>query len=37
MVHPPDYEAQKSRQNDYLLKTFRDQTGIDLKDFRPPR
>ena len=37
MVHPSDYEAQKARQNDYLLKTFRDQTGVDLQDYRPPR
>ncbi len=37
MVHPPDYEAQKVAQNDYLLKTFRDRTGGELKDFRPPR
>lgn len=37
MVHPPDYEAQKAAQNDFLLKTFRDRTGVDLQDFRPPR
>ncbi|MCY3832564.1 MAG: cupin domain-containing protein [Chloroflexi bacterium] len=37
MVHPPDYEAQKAAQNEYLLKTFRDRTGVELKDFRPPR
>ena len=37
MVHPPDYEEQKLAQNDYLLKTFRDRTGVELKDFRPPR
>ena len=37
MVHPPDYEAQKVRQNDYLLKQFRDLTGVELSDFRPPR
>ena len=37
MVHPPDYEEQKAAQNEYLLKTFRDRTGVDLKDFRPPR
>ena len=37
MVHPPDYEAQKTAQNEYLLKTFRDRTGVELKDFRPPR
>lgn len=37
MVHPPDYEAQKMAQNEYLLKTFHDQTGVELKDFRPPR
>ena len=37
MVHPPDYEAQKIQQSDFLLKTFRDLTGVELKDFRPPR
>lgn len=37
MVHPPDYEAQKAAQNEYLLKTFRERTGVELKDFRPPR
>ncbi len=37
MVHPPDYEAQKLAQNEYLLKTFRDRAGVDLQDFRPPR
>ena len=37
MVHPPDYEAQKVAQNDFLLKTFRDRTGVDLNDFQPPR
>jgi len=29
-------QAQKVAQNEYLLKTFRDQTGVELKDFRPP-
>jgi len=37
MVHPPDYEAQKAAQNDYLLKTFRERAGVDLQDVRPPR
>ena len=37
MVHPPDYEAQKAAQNEFLLKTFRDRTGVELNDFRPPR
>ena len=37
MVRPPDYEAQKARQNEYLLKTFSELTGVELKDFRPPR
>ena len=37
MVHPADYEAQKAAQNEYLLKTFRERTGVELKDFRPPR
>ena len=36
MVHPPDYEAQKARQSEFLLKTFQDQTGVALKDFHPP-
>ncbi len=36
MVHPPDYEAQKAAQNDYLLKQFRELTGVELSDFRPP-
>ena len=37
MVHPPDYEAQKIQQNEYLLNSFRERTGVDLKDFRPQR
>lgn len=36
MVHPPDYEAQKARQNEHLLSKFRELTGVDLADFRPP-
>lgn len=36
MVHPQDYEDQKASQNDFLLKTFQDRTGVALKDFRPP-
>lgn len=36
MVHPSDYEEQKAQQNAYLLKTFRELTGVDLQDFRPP-
>ena len=37
MAHPPDYEAQKAEQSDYLHKAFRDLTGVDLSDFRPPK
>ena len=37
MVHPPDYETQKEQQNNYLLKTFRDLAGVELRDFHPPR
>ena len=37
MVHPPDYEAQKSAQNERLLGMFRQLTGVDLADFRPPK
>ncbi|MCY4146567.1 MAG: hypothetical protein OXF90_08900, partial [Chloroflexi bacterium] len=36
MLHPPDYEAQKQRQSDFLLRTFRERTGVALRDFRPP-
>lgn len=36
MVHPPDYETQKVRQNEHLLSKFRELTGVDLADFRPP-
>lgn len=36
MVHPPDYEAQKARQNEHLLSKFRELTGVDLADFLPP-
>ncbi len=36
MVHPPDYEAQKVRQNEHLLSKFRELTGVDIADFRPP-
>ena len=35
MLPPADYEAQKARQNDCLLKLFRDLAGVDLQDFRP--
>ena len=37
MVHPPNYEAQKAAQSEFLLKTFRERTGVDLQDFRPPQ
>ena len=36
MVHPPDYEAQKARQDQKLRDTFRQLAGVDLDDFRPP-
>ncbi len=37
MVHPPDYEAQKARQDENLRGRFRDLTGVSLKDYRPPK
>ena len=37
MVHPSDYETQKAAQNEFLLKTFRERAGVDLKDYHPPR
>ena len=37
MVHPPNYEAQKAAQSEFLLKTFRERAGVDLQDFRPPQ
>lgn len=36
MVHPPDYEAQKERQSEFLHSRFRELTGVGLADFRPP-
>ena len=37
MVHPPDYEAQKARQDERLRGMFRELTGVALEDFRPPQ
>lgn len=37
MVHPPDYEARKAQQDEFLRGQFRDLTGVDLQDFRPPQ
>ncbi|MEQ8675271.1 MAG: hypothetical protein RLP44_10625 [Aggregatilineales bacterium] len=37
MIHPADYESQKIAQNENLLTQFRNLTGVDLKDFQPPK
>lgn len=37
MVHPEDYEQQKSAQNEKLLGMFKNLMGVDLKDFQPPK
>ena len=37
MIHPPDYETQKARQDERLRNMFRELTGVALEDFRPPQ
>lgn len=37
MVHPEDYEDQKTQQTEKLLRIFKERMGVDLKDFQPPK